>query len=153
MVDKSFVFKFLFLSFFFSLSFFFADRHTVGNILTVEILGEENSGVRGHRTTPAWILDIIATAVDVSVLGQRIATLVSRWWTGWVQRSPLQRQGWYETSAIVFVQAESVTNIDRSICYRFAITSSRIVNSRPHIWLLLMVTTCTIWMYMGYYCH
>ena len=87
MVDELFLFEFLF--FFFSFSFF-ADRHTVGNTLTVEILGEENSGVRGHRTTPAWILDIIATAVDVSVLGQRIAALVPRRWTGRVQRSPLQ---------------------------------------------------------------
>lgn len=50
----------------------------VGKILTIKILGEENSGVRGHRTTPAWIFDVVASTVDASVLGREIANRVSQ---------------------------------------------------------------------------
>lgn len=40
---------------------------TIGDTLTIEILREQNSGVRGHGAAPARILNVVASAVDAAV--------------------------------------------------------------------------------------
>ena len=84
--------------------------------LTVKILGEEDSGVRGHRTTPAWIFHVVARAVDAPILGHRVADGgVPRPRTSRVQRCTQQRQRRYVTGAFVFLQAESATDVGRCL--------------------------------------
>lgn len=91
------------------------EDHTVGRILTVEILGEENSRVRGHRTAPGRIFEVIASAVDASVFSPWVADHRLRSRAGWTQWSTLQRQAGYETGTVVFLQTEPATALMKKI--------------------------------------
>lgn len=105
MADKRFIIFF---------SFFEMMDTRLRDTLTVKILREENSGVRGHRTTPARIFNVVARAVNASILGHRVADRgVPRSRTRRVQRCTLQRQRRYVSGAVVFLQAESATDVGR----------------------------------------
>lgn len=70
-------------------------------------MGEEDSGVRGHRAAPGRIVDVVAAAVDAAVLGRLVALRAVRRGAGFTERGAVQAQGRYVTGAIVLVQAES----------------------------------------------
>lgn len=74
-------------------------RHT----LTVEVLGEEHSGVRGHGATPARILDVVAGAVDAAILGPLVAIRAVRRDAGCTELGALQSQRRYVAGAVVLV--------------------------------------------------
>lgn len=74
--------------------------------LTVKVLGEEHSGVRGHRAAPARVLDVVAAAVDATVLGVVFAAGAVRRRTGCSELGALQPQRRYVAGAVVFVQTE-----------------------------------------------
>jgi len=84
-------------------------RGTAGDTLTVEVLGEENSAVRGHRAAPTRIVDVVAGAIDAAILGHLVARHAMRRGTRFTERGALQTQGRYVTSAFVLVQAESTS--------------------------------------------
>lgn len=74
-----------------------------GDGLTVEVLGEEHSGVRGHRAAPARVVNVVAAAVDVTVLGVLVAAGAMRRGAGRSELSALQPQRRYVVSTIVLI--------------------------------------------------
>lgn len=62
----------------------------LGDTLTVEVLGEENSGVRGHRAAPARVLNIVARAVDAAIFRPSVAFHAMHRGTRFTERGALQ---------------------------------------------------------------
>lgn len=79
------------------------DTITLEDGLTVEVLREEHSGVRGHSAAPARVLDVVATAVDATVLGVLVAVNAMRRGTSCSELGALQLQCRYIASTVVFV--------------------------------------------------
>lgn len=64
--------------------------HDTRYTLTVEVLREEDSGVRGHCTAPARIVDVVASAIDAAILRSSVTFHAVPRSTGFTERSALQ---------------------------------------------------------------
>lgn len=79
-------------------------------------MGEQQSVVRGHRTTPARILEVVASAVDGTVLGLRVTDLARAGGRARrVQRGTVQRKGGYVAGAFALIQTESAAALMKEI--------------------------------------
>lgn len=76
---------------------------TIPATLTVEVLGEQYSGVRGHRAAPARIFNVVAGAVDASVLERLVTFYAMHRGARFTKRGAPQAQRRYVASTIVFI--------------------------------------------------